>query len=78
MWKSFEANIQSEVRQAVLHVLVKEHENLVQHSIMEVIGAIAKLEFSAEKSWPELMAFIQRTIQSADAKEKEVQLLSTQ
>ena len=39
---------------------------------MEIIGSIAKEEFATDKQWPDLMNFIQATIQSHDAKQIEV------
>jgi len=72
LWKSFDANIQLEIRTAALQCLVKEREKVVQHAVMEIIGTIAKEELSVGKHWPELMTFIQTIIQNENAKQKEV------
>ena len=72
LWKSLDTAVQLEIRQALLHSLVAEKENIVKHSIMEIIGGISKLELSAAKPWPDLMNYIKHNIQAVDIKEKEV------
>ena len=51
---------------------MNEKESVVQHAIMEIIGSIAKVEYSAEKQWPELTNFIETTIQTNDGDQNEV------
>lgn len=72
LWKSLSQEAQLEIRQALLQSLSCEKENLVKHSVMEIIGGIAKLELAADKSWPELMNVIKQGLQASVLKEKEV------
>ena len=74
-WKSLDAGVHANIKQALLQCLINEKEKVVQHATMEIIGSIAKEELSAEHHWSELLSFIETTTCADDVKQKEVTFL---
>lgn len=63
------------IKQGILQALVNEQEKLVKNAIAQFIGIIGKHEFP-NKTWPEVLQFVQSLCSSENVLDREVGLLS--
>lgn len=63
------------IKQGILQALVNEQERLVKNAIAQFIGIIGKHEFP-NKTWPEVLQFVQSLCSSQNVLDREVGTVS--
>ncbi len=64
-WRSLSAEARQTLKNGTMDALTKEPDKQVQHSIVQLMGAIGKHEL-AKNQWPELMPFLDQCFQSEE------------
>jgi len=65
-WKSLNDSSKDAFRQAVLNQLIAENEKVVSKSLMQIIGSLARQEFSVGRPWNEMINLIVTSCKGAD------------
>nr|CAD7462078.1 unnamed protein product [Timema tahoe] len=70
-WTKLSINVRNGIKEGILQALINEPEKFVKNAIAQFIGTIVKHEFP-NKTWPEVLQFIQQMINSDNTTDKEL------
>nr|CAD7413649.1 unnamed protein product [Timema poppensis] len=70
-WTKLSINVRNGIKEGILQALINEPEKFVKNAIAQFIGTIVKHEFP-NKTWPEVLQFIQQMINSDNMTDKEL------